>query len=84
MANKKIEFKGQCKGVELVKRETNDNHICVRILTEDDDDWFASASSFSSSWLDELIEQLQLAKKYIESQEPDMFNGKQYGWKFKT
>ena len=37
-----IEFKGMCKGVRLEKRGLNDNHICVQILTEDDENWFES------------------------------------------
>lgn len=82
MANK-IEFKGQCKGVILTKRGEHDEHICIQILTEDDENWFASANAFSSGWIDELIEQLQQAKKYLETQEPDLHEGRQYGWKFK-
>ena len=79
------EFKGNCKGIKLTKRKRNenDNHICVQILTEDDGDWFASCNSFSSYWIDDLIEQLKITKAYIETQEPDMYNGKQYGWKFR-
>jgi hypothetical protein len=79
-----IEFKGKCKGVKLLKRETNDNHICLQILTEDDEYWFPSANPFSSFWIDELIEQLQKAKQFIETQEPDIYDGHQYGWKFKS
>lgn len=80
-----MEFKGKCKGIKLTKRNENknDNHICLQILTEDDGEWFDSNNSFSSSWIDELIELLQITKAYIETQDPDMYNGKQYGWKFK-
>lgn len=77
------EFKGECKGVRLRERAPNDNHICVEILTEDDENWFTSDSYFSSVWIDDLITQLQAAKAYVETQEPDMFEGRQYGWKFK-
>jgi hypothetical protein len=78
-----IEFKGDCKGVRLKNRSENDNHICVEILTEDDENWFVSETSFSSYWIDELIEQLQNAKSFIETQEPDIYKNKQYGFKFK-
>ena len=63
----KITFKGRCKGVELIKRGINDNHICINILTEDDGNWFVSKSEigFSSSWIDELIEQLQTLKNIL-------------------
>lgn len=77
------EFKGHCKGVKLIKRGENDNHICLQILTEDGENWFAPANSFSSYWIDDLIEQLKIAKAYIETQEPDMHEGRQYGWKFR-
>ena len=80
-----MEFKGECKGVRLVKRNENDPHICVQILTEDDGDWFTNDNqSFSSYWIDDLIEQLNNAKQFIESQEPDIYNGRQYGYKFKN
>lgn len=78
------EFKGRCKGVQLKKRGFNDEHIAVQIITEDDGTWHNSGSMFSSYWIDDLIEQLQNAKKFIESQTPDIYEGKQYGYKFKN
>lgn len=80
----KIEFKGKCKGVKLIKRSENDNHICVIIITEDDENWFESETSFSSYWIDELIEQLKNAKSFLETQNPSIHEGRQYGWEFKT
>ena len=77
------EFKGECKGVRLVPRGANDNHICIEILTEDDGNWFESNQSFSSYWIDDLIEQLTLAKQYMKTQSPHIHEGRQYGWKFK-
>lgn len=76
-----IEFKGSCKGVRLEKRGSNDNHIQVVLLTEDDENWF-DGERFSSYWIDEMIEKLQDAKRYIETQEPDIYNGRQYGYRF--
>jgi hypothetical protein len=76
------EFKGHCKGIRLTKRSVNDNHICIQIITEDDDNWFASANPFSSHWINELIEQLEITKAYLETQDPDITEGIQYGWKF--
>ena len=52
------EFLGACKGVRLVKRGPDDPHICLLILTEDDDNWFPSKEPFSSFWLDDLLVQL--------------------------
>lgn len=76
-----MEFKGTTKGVKLEKRGINDDHIIVVILVEDDGEWYAK-DFFSSYYIDELIEQLQEAKKYIETQTPDMFQGEVYGYKF--
>lgn len=81
---KEIEFKGNCKGVKLTKRGENDPHIMVSILVEDDGNWFVDEKNkFSSYWIDDLIEQLNNAKSFIESQEPDIYEDKQYGFKFK-
>jgi hypothetical protein len=62
-----IEFKGACKGVRLERRGKKDSHICVRLLTEDDEMWYPAETSFSSYWLDELIKKLQEAKTYMEN-----------------
>ena len=76
-----IEFKGECRGIALRKRGANDPHIEIVLLVEDDETWY-DTGSFSSYWIDELIEKLQEAKKYIETQEPDIYDGRQYGYKF--
>ena len=76
-----VEFKGKCKGIGLRKRGIDDPHIEVVLLVEDDEIWHETGS-FSSYWVDELIEKLQEAKKYIETKEPDVYNGTQYGYKF--
>ena len=80
--SKQQKFLGKCMGVELSQRGMNDPHILVNILMEDDENWFKKAS-FSSSWLDEMIQQLQAAKAFCETQEKDMHNGRQYGFNFK-
>ena len=76
-----VEFKGECKGIGLRKRGVNDPHVEVVLLVEDDETWYETGS-FSSCWIDELIEKLQEAKKYLETKEPDIYNGVQYGYKF--
>ena len=89
------EFKGECMGVRLSERNSSyyepgmvlgdskdDKHIMVEIMVEDDDNWFVK-ESMSSAWLDELIEQLQMARKFMDTQKPDIYQGTQYGWKFK-
>ena len=82
--SEKIDFKGNCKGIRLTRRGENDPHIMVSILTEDDENWFVDEKNkFSSYWIDDLIEQLKNAKSFIESQEPDVYEKRQYGFKFK-
>lgn len=79
-------FRWELIWVNLDKRWKDDDHILVWIDTEDDWYWHKSWLIISSSWLDELIEQLQIAKKYMETQEPDIYkkDWKQYWYKFKT
>jgi hypothetical protein len=64
---KQREFKGNCKGVRLVPRGEKDSHICIQILTEDDDTWFPSPDAFSSYWIDDLIQQLKEARNYMKT-----------------
>ena len=82
---KPIDFKGNCKGVRLKPRGNNDPHICLTILTEDDECWFEGSSHFSSYWCSDLVEQLKQAQYYMETNcDPDMYDGIQYGWKFRS
>lgn len=75
-------FLGECKGVGLVPRGNNDNHILVLILTEDDGDWFISESGFSSFWIEDLKEQLQAAADWMERHATKDPSG--YGYCFNT
>jgi hypothetical protein len=81
----KFELRGVQSGVRLEARASGvlDKHIIVQLLGEDDGNWFKVGNGISSFWLDDLIEVLQKAKSIVEAQEPDMFNGFQYGYKFK-
>lgn len=63
-----IETKGKLFGIRLVPRHKNDNHICLQILTEDDGQWFKHGDYFNSAWIDDLIEQLQITKSLLQSQ----------------
>lgn len=71
-------------GVDFEPRGSNDPHVCVRILTEDDEHWSASNVSFSSYWLDDFIAVLQAAKAALGATtfEPDGRFG--YRWKPKA
>ncbi len=74
-------FLGSCKGVALEERGEGDPHVCLVILTEDDEHWFPSKNGFSSFWTDDLIEQLQAAKQWME-ENCDSDDG--CGWKFRA
>ncbi len=84
-------FLGDCIGVELIPRGSTDNHILFKLLVEDDENWFDSGFSVSSSWIDETMEVLRMAKMYMEERcEPDIAKdasgfppNTQFGWKFK-
>lgn len=75
-------FRGICMGVDVVTRGENDPHILIQVWVEDDEIWHRKAS-ISSHWLPELIRVLQDAHAFCESQEPDLRDGRQYGWKFR-
>lgn len=92
-----VDFKRENRGVRLKNRGSNDPHIIVTLLSEDDEMWFEKCS-FSSSWLDEMIEVLSAAKDWMEKNaKEDRYDmnqntpiptddpsGRQFGYKFKT
>ena len=49
---------GPCHGVCIATRGENDLHLCIYLLTEDDYNWFTSENSFSSFWLNGVIDVL--------------------------
>lgn len=55
---------GRCIGVELHDRAPDDPHQMVRIMVEDDENWFPKID-FSSYWLDEAILTLQAARDHL-------------------
>lgn len=75
-------FRGDCMGVKISERGPGDPHLMFTLEVEDDENWFEK-ETVSSAWIDELIEQLQIAQTYLETQEPDIHNNIQYGWKTK-
>ena len=74
-------FFGDCFGIALIPREENDRHICLQILLEDDEYWFAQENTFSSFWLSELQEVLKAVQEWLKKNaDPDPSN---FGWKFR-
>ncbi len=60
-------FLGKCLGVGLAERYPGDPHIVVHIFFHDDGQWFKSIDmKFSSYWLSELTEQIELATKWMK------------------
>lgn len=80
-----VDFKGDCMGVRLVKRDPNDNHICVQYLVEDDESWYVSHNcGYSTAWCDEAALVMKKAMKWMKSNcVPDVYDGSQCGWRFK-
>ncbi len=73
-------FLGKCHGVILTKRGGDDDpHVCVQIITEDDETWFISDSDFSSFWLPEFMSILQEAQDWMDKH----CDKDEWGWKFK-
>lgn len=89
-----MEFLGKCFGVRLEPSDDydpvngslgpNTGEMQFIILVEDDENWHEQTTSGSVAWLDDLIDVLQAAKAYCQTQEPYIVDGKQYGWKFKS
>lgn len=79
-------FVGACHAIALNTRGEKDDHVCVSILTEDDTNWFISKhDEFSSYWTEPLLHLLTEATEWMKKHcEPDMKDGKQYGWKVKA
>lgn len=61
-------LKGRCFGVKLEARGPNDLHVCVQIIGEDDGHWFDVGNPFSSFWIQDLIDQLEIAKAVLDTQ----------------
>jgi hypothetical protein len=62
-----MELKGIQFGVRFVERGPKDKHVCIQLLSEDDETWFEVGNSFSSFWLDDLIQVLERAKALMAS-----------------
>lgn len=76
-------FKGQCTGVVLEKRKDwenlNDPHVYFFMIVEDDGNWFESKTGYASSyWIDDTIEQLQIARDWMNKYCRKI----QHGWEF--
>lgn len=74
-----IDFLGRKKSVRLTQT-SKQQHIIVNILTENAEPYIQH--SFSSRFIDELIEKLQEANEYIKTQDPVIVDGKHYAYKF--
>ena len=74
-------FLGKCLGVVLTNRMSNDPHVVLIIVSEFQDQWYATPNhiGFSSYWLEELRAQMELAQKWMK----DNCDPHEGGWKFK-
>jgi hypothetical protein len=65
---------GKQFGIKFQARGSDDPHICVQLLGEDDENWFDFGDRFSSYWIRDLIEQLQAAEQLLaHHEEPSGF-----------
>lgn len=60
--------KGTQFGVRLQKRGPEDQHVCIQLMGEDDDNWFNIGNPFSSFWLSDLIRTLQRAERILKTE----------------
>lgn len=66
-----IEIRGSQFGVRFVPRGPNDNHACLQLLSEDDEQWSKMGSYWSSFWIDDLIQVLTLARRELNGMPKD-------------
>ena len=57
---------GKCHGFMLCKRGPDDNHVCVQPIAHDDGNWFVTAGSFSSYWMEEYIHLTQNVRDWLK------------------
>jgi hypothetical protein len=73
-----MNFLGECIGVELVDRGAGDKHQMVKVMVEDDENWFVQMT-FSSFWLDEAITVLEQAREHLRR----TGEKEEFGWRRK-
>ena len=62
----------RCIGIRFKRRNSDNPHICICLMIEDDGNWNEKDYFISSYWLDELIDVATEAKKRLEQEaEPD-------------
>jgi len=72
-------IKGECHGVVLSLRGEGDPHIVFRSIIEDDENWFINkAGSSSSFWLQDHIDVMKKAKKWLKKNCVESHGG--FGW----
>jgi hypothetical protein len=60
----KRQYKGEFFGVDISEKKDSKFNICL--MTEDDGHWtYIEDHTFDSIWIDDLITQLEKAKKYV-------------------
>lgn len=71
---------GACLGIRFVERGEEDNHILLKFLVEDDENWHEKELKISSYWLDDLIDVCERAKKRLKQEAIEDPNG--WGYSF--
>jgi len=55
-------FKGECFGIGLYE---DDGYILFKVIVEDDGNWFESTNGGSGYWLEDLMEEMSAAQRYL-------------------
>ena len=72
---------GEISGFLLSKRDKNENHIKLTMLSEDDENWFVGErTSMSSYWIDDYKKLVDATNEFLNS---NNFIKSQYGYEFK-
>ena len=60
-------IKGGCAGVVIYKRGPEDRHLMVRMLVEDDGNWFLLEEGFSSAWITDIVQVWLAARGWLDT-----------------
>ena len=77
----KIFIEGDTHGVVLKRRGKNDPHVIILPIAGDDDNWFLTASGWSSFYLPMYIRLMEEVQRWLEANCEKEPNG--FGWRFK-
>lgn len=79
-----VELRGKQFAVSLSKRGPEDPHIVIQLMSEDDEQWFPVGNAFSSYWIEDLLQVLELAQFSLARSDKFEKDPSGYGYQLKA